>query len=211
MSESKSLPPLAILGSGTGSNMVAIVEARDRGELPVDICVVISDVEGAPILKKAADRGIPAVYVPPGPFATKLDERAEQKVLDTLAQHGAEWIALAGFMRILKGAFLRAFPERIVNIHPSLLPAFPGLRAWKQAMDYGAQITGCTVHLVDRGIDTGTILAQEPAPILAEDTEDTLLERIHEQEWALYPKTIARWIRGDYRIQGRRALRREQD
>lgn len=205
------LPKLGILGSGTGTNMVAIADAQDRGELPAEICIVISDVEGAPILQKATDRGIPSVYVPPGPYSAKLDETAEQKILELLNEHGAQWIALAGFMRILKGAFLRAFPDRIVNIHPSLLPAFPGLRAWRQAMDYGAQMTGCTVHLVDRGIDTGTILAQAAAPILPEDTEESLLERIHQQEWALYPKTIAQWIQGEYRIQGRRALRRSQD
>ena len=117
-------------------------------------------------------------------------------------------IVLAGFMRILKGDFLRAFPERVVNIHPALLPSFPGLEAWKQALDYGVKVTGCTVHFVDQGIDTGPILAQQTVPVLEDDTPATLHERIQQAERVLYPTTIAALLRGEIQVQGRRTLRR---
>ena len=130
-----------------------------------------------------------------------LDENAEAAYIAALRESGAEWIALAGFMRILKGDFLRAFEKKVVNIHPSLLPAFPGLEAWKQAHDYGVKATGCTVHMVDHGIDTGSILAQGVVPVLADDTAAALHVRIQQEEHTLYPRTLARFVqRRDSRL-----------
>jgi len=199
---------LAILGSGRGSNMVAIAEACRAGRLPGEVAIVLSDADGAGILTRATERGIRAEHIAPGKFRTKLDEAVEQAYIAALQQAQVDLIVLAGFMRILKGNFLRAFPERVVNIHPALLPSFPGLEAWKQALDYGVKVTGCTVHFVDQGIDTGPILAQQTVPVLDDDTPATLLERIQQAERVLYPATIAALLRGEIQVQGRRALRR---
>ena len=199
---------LAILGSGQGSNMAAIAEACRAGRVPGEVAIVLSDAPEAGILTKAAEREIRAKFIPPGKFRTKLDDEAEQAYIDALRQMQVDLIVLAGFMRILKGDFLRAFPERVVNIHPALLPSFPGLEAWKQALDYGVKVTGCTVHFVDQGIDTGPILAQQTVPVLDDDTPATLHERIQQAERVLYPTTIAALLRGEIQVQGRRTLRR---
>ena len=191
---------LAVLGSGKGSNFVSLAKACIDGSLPAQIVLVASDVAAAGILERAMEFGLPARFIEPGKFRTKLDESAEAAYVDALRQSGAEWIALAGFMRILKGDFLRAFEKKVVNIHPSLLPAFPGLEAWKQAHDYGVKTTGCTVHMVDRGIDTGSILAQGVVPVLEEDTATTLHQRIQQEEHKLYPRTLARLFNGEIRI-----------
>ena len=198
---------LAILGSGHGSNMAAIAEACRAGLVPGEVAIVLSDAPEAGILTKAAEREIRAKFIPPGKFRTKLDDEAEQAYIDALRQVHVDLIVLAGFMRILKGDFLRAFPERVVNIHPALLPSFPGLEAWKQALDYGVKVTGCTVHFVDQGIDTGPILAQQTVPVLDDDTPDTLHERIQRAERVLYPTTIAALLRGEIQVRGRRTLR----
>ena len=199
---------LAILGSGQGSNMAAIAEACRAGRVPGEVAIVLSDAAGAGILTRATDQGIRAEFIPPGKFRTKLDEAAEQAYIAALQQARVDLIVLAGFMRILKGDFLRAFPERVVNIHPALLPSFPGLEAWKQALDYGVKVTGCTVHFVEQGIDTGPILAQQTVPVLDDDTPATLHERIQQAERVLYPTTIAALLRGEIQVQGRRTLRR---
>jgi len=199
---------LAVLGSGQGSNMAAIAEACGAGRLPGEVALVLSDVDGAGVLTRATERGIRARFIAPGKFRTKLDEAAEQAYIGELQQAHVDLIVLAGFMRILKGDFLRAFPERVVNIHPALLPSFPGLEAWKQALDYGVKLTGCTVHFVDQGIDTGPILAQQTVPVLEDDTPATLHERIQQAERVLYPTTIAALLRGEIQVQGRRTLRR---
>jgi phosphoribosylglycinamide formyltransferase-1 len=199
---------LAILGSGQGSNMVAIAEACRAGRVPGDVAVVLSDAAGAGILARATERGIRAEFIAPGKFRTKLDEAAERAYVAALQQAPVDLIVLAGFMRILKGDFLRAFPERVINIHPALLPSFPGLEAWKQALDYGVKVTGCTVHFVDQGIDTGPILAQQTVPVLDDDTPATLHERVQQAERALYPATIAALLRGEIQVHGRRKLRR---
>jgi len=188
--------------------MVAIAEACRAGRLPGEVAIVLSDAAGAGILTRAAERGIRAEFIPPGKFRTKLDEEAEHAYIAALQQAQVDLIVLAGFMRILKGDFLRAFPERVVNIHPALLPSFPGLEAWKQALDYGVKVTGCTVHFVDQGIDTGPILAQQTVPVLDDDTPATLHERIQQAERVLYPTTIAALLRGEIQVQGRRTLRR---
>ena len=202
---------LGILGSGKGSNMLAIAEACRAGRLPGEVAVVLSDAAGAGILARATEAGIRAGHIPPGKFRTKLDEAAEQAYISALRQAQVDLIVLAGFMRILKGHFLRAFPDRVVNIHPALLPSFPGLEAWKQALDYGVKVTGCTVHFVDQGIDTGPILAQQTVPVLDDDTPAALHERIQQAERELYPATIAALLRGEIQVQGRRTLRKSAD
>jgi len=200
---------LGVLGSGKGSNFVAIADACKAGAVPAEVAIVISDVADAPILERARERGIPVRYISPGKFRTKLDETAEQAYLDALRDARVDLVVLAGFMRILKGELLRVFAQRVVNIHPALLPSFPGLEAWKQALDYGVKVTGVTVHLVDQGIDTGPILAQQTVSVLPGDTPATLHARIQEAERTLYPATIAALARGGVSVQGRQAVWRE--
>lgn len=197
---------IGVLGSGKGSNMVAIAEACAAGSIAAEIGLVLSDVEGAGILGHAQRFGVPARYLPPGKFRTKLDESAERLYIAALQEAGVEVVALAGFMRILKGDFLRAFPGRVVNIHPSLLPSFPGLHAWKQALDYGVKFTGCTVHFVDEGVDTGPVIGQQVVPVLDADTAETLHERIQVAERALYPAMLGRMALGQVKVQGRRTV-----
>src|SRR5438552_16372176 len=141
--------------------MAAIADACAQSDCPFEIALVLSDVAEAGILERARERSIPAKFIPPGKFRTKLDDEAEGVFLDSLRQAEVDLVVLAGFMRILKGDFLRVFEGRVVNIHPSLLPSFPGLEAWKQALEYGVKVTGCTVHFVDQGVDTGPIIAQQ--------------------------------------------------
>ncbi|MEJ5360415.1 MAG: phosphoribosylglycinamide formyltransferase, partial [Desulfobacterales bacterium] len=165
--------------------------------LPAEVVLVLSDVPDAGILARARERGIPARHLPPGPYRTRLDEAAEAAYIAALQEARVDLVVLAGFMRILKAPFLRAFPQKIVNIHPSLLPSFPGLEAWKQALDYGVKITGVTVHLVDHGVDTGPIVAQAAVPVEDDDTPETLHARIQEVEHRLYPEAIAHLLAGD--------------
>ena len=202
------LKKLGILGSGKGSNMVAIAEACRTGQVPAQVAVVISDLAEAGILARARERGIRCEFIAPGKYRAKLDETAERAYIGALQRAGVDWVVLAGFMRILKGDFLRAFEQRVVNIHPALLPSFPGLEAWRQAFDYGVKVTGCTVHLVDQGIDTGPIIAQQTVPVLDDDTPASLHERIQEAERVLYPAAIAALLREEIIVRGRRALRR---
>lgn len=196
---------IGVLGSGKGSNLVAIADACAAKRLQAQVVLVLTDVPDAGILERARERGIPAKYLPPGPFRTKLDDAAEEAYLSCLRRQRVDLVALAGFMRILKGAVLRAFPQRVVNIHPALLPAFPGLEAWKQALNHGVKVTGCTVHLVDEGIDTGPILVQRPVVVLDDDTPATLHARIQEQEREAYPEAIAALLSGRLNFHGRRA------
>ncbi len=193
-----------MLGSGKGSNLVAIAEACAAGEIPAVIAVVLSDAADAGILTQARARGLTAEFIPPGRFRTKLDEEAEQAFIGRLVAAEVDLVVLAGFMRILKGEFLRAFSQRVVNIHPSLLPAFPGLEAWQQALEYGVKVTGCTVHLVDQGIDSGPIIAQEAVPVLPGDTPAQLHERIQQAERRLYPQVVGALAEGKIVVNGRR-------
>lgn len=195
---------LGVLGSGKGSNFVAIADACAAGTLPAEVALVISDVPDAGILDRARERGIRAAHLPPGRFRTKLDEETEAAYIAALQEAAVDFVVLAGFMRIIKAPMLRAFPLKIVNIHPSLLPSFPGLEAWKQAIEYGVKVTGVTVHLVDHGVDTGPILAQAPVLVEDHDTPESLHARIQRVEHTLYPEAIARLIRGNLRIEGRR-------
>jgi phosphoribosylglycinamide formyltransferase-1 len=194
---------IGVLGSGSGSNFVAIADACHDGRIPASVVLVLSDVKGAGILDRASERDLPAKYLPPGAFRTKLDDSAEQAYLTALEEARVDLVLLAGFMRILKGAFLKAFEDRVVNIHPSLLPSFPGVAAWKQALDYGVKVTGCTVHYVDQGIDSGPIIAQRTVPVLPEDTAKSLHKRIQAAEHELYPLCVAGIARGDVSIEGR--------
>ena len=194
---------LGVLGSGKGSNFLAIAEAIAAGQLPAEVALVISDVEDAGILGHATERGLPARYLPPGKFRTKLDEDAEAAYLAALREAQVDLVVLAGFMRILKGEFLRAFEGRVVNIHPSLLPSFPGLAAWKQALDYGVKFTGCTVHYVDQGVDTGPIIGQRAVPVLDGDTAESLHARIQVAERELYPAAVTAIARGEVKVRGR--------
>ena len=182
---------LGILGSGKGTNCRAILERIRSGVLPAEARVVISDVLDAPILDIAREFSIPNAYLPPGRFRTRLEPEAEMELVRMLRDAGAELVILAGFMRVLKSPMLEAFPRRILNIHPALLPKFPGLEAWKQALAAREKVTGCTVHYVDEGIDHGDIIAQREVPILPNDTPETLHARIQIAEHELYPAAIA--------------------
>jgi phosphoribosylglycinamide formyltransferase 1 len=201
-----SMLSIGILGSGKGSNAQSILDAIAAKKLDAKVAVVISDVPDAYILERARKHGIPAEYVDCAPFKTKLDGEAEQKVIGLLKRHGADFVALAGFMRMVKPGLLNAFAGRIINIHPALLPAFPGLQSWKQALDYGAKVTGCTVHFVDAGMDTGPIIVQKAVPVLEGDTPETLHARIQEQEHIAYPEALRLIADGRVRVEGRRVV-----
>jgi len=194
---------IGVLGSGKGSNFVAVADGCAAGKIPAQVAIVLSDVANAGILKHAQARSITARFIEPGKFRTKLDEEAEHSFVEALRAARVDLIALAGFMRVLKGEFLREFEGRIVNVHPSLLPSFPGLAAWKQALDYGVKVTGCTVHFVDAGVDSGPIIAQQSVPVMDDDTAETLRARIQAAEHELYPKCVAAIARGEVAVQGR--------
>jgi phosphoribosylglycinamide formyltransferase 1 len=186
---------LGILGSGKGSNCRAILESIRSGALPADARVVISDVLDAPILEIAREFSVPNAYLPPGQFRTRLEPNVEAELVRMLRDADVELVVLAGFMRVLKAPMLEAFPRRIINIHPSLLPKFPGLEAWKQALEAKETITGCSVHYVDDKIDHGDIIAQREVPISPNDTTESLHARIQVVEHALYPAVIAQLCR----------------
>jgi len=189
-------PRLAVLGSGKGSNFVAIQEAILAGKLDARIVLVVSDLPDAIILAKAAGFGLPTATLPPSPFRTKLSPEGEVALVDLLRRHEVEWVILAGYMRVVKEPLLNAFPNRIVNIHPSLLPAFKGLRAWEQALAAGVAEAGCTVHFVNRDVDAGEIIDQRRVPVLAGDSPETLHARIQVAEHELYPAALAKVLKG---------------
>lgn len=184
---------LGVLGSGKGSNYRAIQEAIDRGDLNAEVRIVISDIESAGILDFARARGIRAEFIAPGKFRTKLEPEAESKLVKILESEGVDLVVLAGYMRLVKQPLLEAFPHRIINIHPALLPKFPGLESWKQALAAGESKTGCTVHYVDAGMDTGEIIAQSEVPVLPNDTAESLHARIQVAEHQLYPDVLRQW------------------
>jgi phosphoribosylglycinamide formyltransferase-1 len=183
---------LGVLGSGKGSNFRAIADTIARGELDAEVRIVISDVEDAGILTLARERGIRAEFVRPGKFRTKMEPEREHHLVQLLRDADVELVVLAGYMRMVKSPLLDGFPRRIINIHPSLLPAFPGLEAWKQAVDARASKSGCTVHYVDSGMDSGEIIASAEVSVLANDTAETLHARIQTAEHKLYPAVISR-------------------
>jgi phosphoribosylglycinamide formyltransferase-1 len=182
--------PIAILGSGKGSNCRAILRNIQQGKLSAEARVVISDVLDAPILEIAREFEVPNAYLPPGRFRTRLEPAAEAELVERLRELKVELVVLAGFMRVLKEQMLSAFPRRIINIHPSLLPKFPGLEAWKQALVAGEKVTGVTVHFVDEQIDHGDVIAQRAVPVLSGDTPESLHARIQAVEQVLYPEAL---------------------
>jgi phosphoribosylglycinamide formyltransferase 1 len=183
---------IAILGSGKGSNCRAILESIRDGKLHAEAVTVISDVFNAPILEIAREFDVANAWLPPGQFRTRLEPKNETQLVTMLDDAGAEFVVLAGFMRVLKEPMLTAFARRIVNIHPSLLPKYPGLEAWKEALAAGEKVTGVTVHYVDALIDHGAIIAQREVPVLDGDTPEVLHERIQKVEHALYPEALTR-------------------
>ena len=188
---------IGVLGSGKGSNFRAILSEIEAGRLAADPVVVMSDVEGAGILDIARGAGIATHVIREPKFRTKLSPGVEADVARRLRDAGAGLVVLAGYMRMVKGPLLEAFSRRIINIHPALLPAFPGLEAWKQALDAGAEKSGCTVHFVDAGMDTGEIIARAEVPVLAGDTPESLHARIQIEEHRLYPAVVARFASGE--------------
>jgi phosphoribosylglycinamide formyltransferase 1 len=181
---------IGILGSGRGSNCRAILQSIRDGKLNATATVVISDVLDAPILDSAHEFGVANAYLPPGHFRTRLEPKVEAQLVKMLQDAEVEVVVLAGFMRVLKEPMLAAFPRRIVNIHPSLLPKFPGLEAWKQALAANEKWTGVTVHYVDEKIDHGDIIAQRRVPVMSDDTPESLHTRIQKVEHALYPEAL---------------------
>ena len=198
---------LAVLLSGRGSNFLALLRAGLNKELNAAIAVVITDNPDAVGYQKALEAGIPAYVIQRGHFQSKAE--FEQKIIHKLQEANTDMVVLAGFMRIIGKTLIQAYPNRILNIHPSLLPAFPGLNAQKQAWDYGVRYSGCTVHLVDEGMDTGPIVAQAAVPVLPQDTEDTLSERILETEHKLYAQAVQLFAEGRVHLQGRKVYIQE--
>ncbi len=197
---------IGVLGSGKGTNCEAILEACKSGEITGEVVVVLSDQPEAKILERANRWGVSSHCIGPGKFKTKLEPDLEHQMVDVLREADVDLIALAGYMKVLKEPMLQSFKGRIVNIHPSLLPSFPGLRAWEQALAYGAKVAGCTAHFVNEQIDTGPIILQEAVPVFDDDTADTLHQRIQDAEHRIYPKAIQIVGTGNLQIQDRRVI-----
>jgi phosphoribosylglycinamide formyltransferase-1 len=196
--------PIAVLLSGRGSNFVALHEAMSRGEVPARIALVVSNLESVPGLRRADELGLPTAAIPHAREPSRAAH--ERKVLAALAASGAQWICLAGYMRLLSADFVRRFERRILNVHPSLLPAFPGLAAQRQALQAGVKVAGCTVHFVDEGLDSGPIVVQRAVPVLDADDEAALAARILVEEHRAYPEALRRLLAERWRIIGRRVV-----
>jgi len=197
---------LGVLGSGSGSNMQSILDAIADGTLNAEVRLVLADVPDARILERARKHGIPCDWLDCAPFKTKLDGAAEQRCIQVLRDADVDTVVLAGFMRIVKPGLLAAFPNRVLNIHPALLPAFPGLQAWAQALAYGAKVAGCTVHFVDAGTDTGPIIIQRSVPVLEDDTPESLHARIQVEEHRAYPEALRLLSENRLTVTGRRVV-----
>lgn len=193
---------IAVLASGEGTNLEAILEAVERGEISGRVVLVISDREEAAALERARRRGVRTLHVNPGSFRGR--EQYDRALAADLQRARVDLVALAGFMRLLTPLLVKAFPMRIMNIHPSLLPSFPGTSGVREALDYGVKVTGCTVHFVDEGLDTGPVILQEAVPVIQGDSVETLHTRIHEAEYRLYPRAIQLFCRDMLRVEGRR-------
>ncbi len=191
---------LGVLGSGNGSNFVAIQRAIKEGKLPAKVEVVVSDDPSAGILTQSRSFGLPTIALPPSRYKTRLEKELESHLVELLQQHQVEWVILAGFMRVVKSPLLQAFPNRVLNIHPSLLPEFKGLEAWKQALTARVEETGCTVHLVNDHVDSGKILGQTRVPLLPGDTPESLHARIQVAEHRLLPEILRQIATGEMKI-----------
>jgi phosphoribosylglycinamide formyltransferase-1 len=194
---------IGVLASGRGSNLQALIDSVRAGRLNAEVAVVVSDVADARALARARDAGIEARYIDPRRKGARLTEESEREIIATLEEFRVDLVALAGFMRILGPEFVRRFSRRIMNIHPSLLPSFPGLKVQKKALDYGVKYSGCTVHFVDEGVDTGPIIVQAAVPVMEGDTEAKLSERILKEEHRIYTEAINLFAAGRLRIEGR--------
>jgi phosphoribosylglycinamide formyltransferase 1 len=192
---------VGVLISGRGSNLQALLDAAAAGSLGGEIAVVVSNVEGAPGLERARRAGVPALV---SDHRGRAREEHDASMAGLLASHGVDLVCLAGYMRLLSPVFLRAFPGRVLNVHPSLLPAFPGRDAQRQAWEHGVKVSGATVHVVDEALDAGPIVAQEAVPVLGADGPEELAARILEAEHRIYPKAVRVMLEGRYRIEGRR-------
>ena len=193
---------LGVLVSGSGSNLQSIIDNIEKGNLPARIRIILSNNPGAFALERARNQGIPCAVIDHGGFVSREDY--DRKLVDTLRAHDVDLVVLAGFMRVLTPFFLRAFPLRVMNIHPALLPSFPGTHGQKKAFDYGVKFSGCTVHFADEGVDTGPIIIQAVVPVYDEDTEETLSRRILKEEHRIYPKAIKLYAEGKLRVEGRK-------
>ncbi|HVO12594.1 MAG TPA: phosphoribosylglycinamide formyltransferase [Vicinamibacteria bacterium] len=194
---------VGVLISGRGSNLQALIDAQSRGELGGEIVLVFSNVATAAGLEPARRAGIPTAC---RDHHGRKREEFDAEVVGLLQQHGVELVCLAGYMRLLSPVFVRAFPHRILNIHPALLPAFPGLDAQRQALEHGVKVSGATVHLVDEGLDSGPIVVQEAVPVAAGDTVESLSARILEAEHRIYPRAVRLMLEGRYHLEGRRVM-----
>lgn len=193
---------LGVLVSGSGSNLQSIIDNIEKGNLPARIRIILSNNPGAFALERARNHGIPFAVIAHGGFVSREDY--DRKLVDTLRAHDVDLVVLAGFMRVLTPFFLRAFPMRVMNIHPALLPSFPGTHGQKKAFDYGVKFSGCTVHFADEGVDTGPIIIQAVVPVYDADTEETLSQRILKEEHRIYPKAIKLYAEGKLRVEGRK-------
>jgi phosphoribosylglycinamide formyltransferase-1 len=196
------LPRIAVLVSGSGSNLQSILDAAGRGEIGGEVALVLSNRADAYGLERARKHGVPTAVVDHKAFPTR--EAFDARLVEILREADVSLVCLAGFMRVLTPVFIRAFPDRILNIHPALLPAFPGTHGPRQALEYGARFAGCTVHFIDEGVDTGPIVAQAVVPVFDDDTEESLAGRILLQEHRIYPMAIRLFLEGALKIEGRR-------
>lgn len=193
---------IGVLASGSGSNLQAILDGCASGQIPAQVAVVVSNVPGARALERAQAAKVPAVLLAHGQHPSR--DAYDAEVVSLLRKHRVELVCLAGFMRLITPVLLSAFQNKILNIHPSLLPSYPGLHAVKKALQAGARVSGCTVHIVDEGTDTGPIVIQAAVPVLDGDTEETLAARILAQEHRCYPRAISLWAQGRVQLDGRR-------
>ncbi len=200
-------PVIAVLVSGGGSNLQAIIDASETGAIPGRVGVVVANKADAYGLVRARNHGIPAEFLDHRSFESR--EAFDARVAEILRAHGAELVCLAGFMRVVTPVFLRAFPGRVLNIHPALLPSFPGTHGPRDALRYGVRFSGCTVHFLDEGVDTGPIVAQAVVPVYEDDNEETLAARILEEEHRIYPMAIRLFLEGKLTVEGRRVFTRD--
>ncbi len=201
MGNARKIIRVAVLVSGSGTNLQAIVDRAAKGDLPIEVACVISNRSDAYALERARKHGITALHLDHRLFSGR--EAYDAALVATLREYQVELVVLAGFMRIVTPVLLDAFPQAVINIHPALLPAFPGLDAQRQALDYGVKVSGCTVHFVDQGTDTGPIILQAPVPVMENDTEETLSARIRQEEHRLYPEAVRLFAEGRLTVNGR--------